>query len=352
MSEDQTQVDSKVAKPKPSLSYISQELAKCLEMFSLDVIGIIANYSLELRSLYSVVLNKDMATQIGSARCIMAYIVVTSKQHLVVFSDQVYVYDAITMKRLKVFEYPRNLSFISVTIDLKTDIIYAIVCKHKKEMDRTYINETRYLYKIVLPMEETAVVTYLPHPPKIHTIIVRNVIDIKKIFPRVCCIHHCNDQLIVATANVFYILNDWDLHNIPEKHRNGTAYFNKELRPTYETGLGSDHVRLAVDPTDSSIYFTEYCTNAVRNFRPNSKHSTVWLPKDSFSCSGIKVLRSGHVIGLVQRSSYNLTAVELFDSDGLVLDSVMRPPMNTILVKDVADRIYFFNDRTMFVMVV
>ena len=330
--------------------HIGQELAKCLKMFSFDVIGIVADYSFELRSLYSVDLDKDLAKRIARLTQelgIIARLIVNSKQQLIVFADKVYVYNAMTMKLLRVFIYPTYMSIASITIDSKTDIIYALVCKHKKESKYTSLNRNRSICKILLPEIERD----KGDDGQLEKLNVLNTIEIKDIFPDADCILHHNGQLFVANANVFCIIRDTEIQDIQNGKWGGAAIFEDQLYPTYENPLHSNHVCLAIDPIDSTIYSTENCTEAIRVFRPKSTRSEIWKPKGKTSFCEMLVLSSGHVVGLRSRPFLQIAAV-LLQRDGFFINQVMHPPMIIILLKDVAERIYCFSETQMHVLVV
>ena len=320
-----------------SLTYVERELASCLGSFSLDIVGCIGQYANELRLVHTMPLDENLKTRLRINRVVGAHVLVNSKQQLVVISDNICIYDILSGKLLHLCDFSENLTFVDVTIDHATDVMYALVCKNKRHEARGQRNSTRFLYKIT-----TSIAT--DGSCNDNTVSVKKMANITNDCPNTDCIRHHNGHLYIAHATMFHIykIAGTDI-----------VYSGQTLQPSYGHGLGSLHVNLAIDPIDSSIYFWEHCTSAVRVFRPNAKASEIWIERDVFSFSDMVVLSSQHLVGLEQRIFANISVMLLQRDNWLVMDMFKpSPDMNILLIKDVADRVYFFDGISMYVMVV
>ena len=320
-----------------SLTYVERELASCLGSFSLDIIGCIGQYANELRLVRTMPLDVNLKMRLRVNAVIAAHVLVNSKQQLVVISDNIHIYNIISGKILHVGDYSENLTFVDVTIDYATDVIYALVCGNKRHDSRGQRNTTRFLYKILVSVATDG-------NRDDNMVSMEKMANITSECSDTDCIRHHNGYLYIAHAIAFHIykITGTDI-----------VYTGQFLQLSYGHGLGSLHVNLAIDPIDSSIYSWEHCTNAVRVFRPNAKTCEIWIERDVFSFSNMVVLSSQHLVGLEQRIFAD-TSVMLLQRDKWLLMDMFKPSpdMNILLVKDVADRVYFFDGIKMYVMVV
>ena len=321
-------------------SHVGRELARCLAKISLDVIGIIEGYSQEFRMKSIMNLDETLQEQFAAPQVIVANTLVTSKQHLVVISDKIYVYDTKIAKPLHIALYPRNLCFIDATIDYSTDIIYALVCEHEQNVDTTQMNPTRVLYRITLTYNQAD-----------RGMVMERLVDLVNICPDTHCIRHHNGQFYVANASILHIFSDTICDNDKEKQQKSlkdTEREHKKLAMCDGFNRNSIFVALAIDPSSSTVYSWENFTNYVRVLRPTTDtESKIWIKGDGYSF--MIVLETGNVVGLDLKTNL-ATALILFQPDGTVIDKFAKPRLINKLIRDVNDNIYFFERNKMYVM--